>query len=316
MMSIYNVLLTTSVFAACSLFCGGLYCFLLILLKVPSSKTTKAIKAVGARSRPTPAGYLQTYDNISLFVSRILPMGDDRKQRMAANLKIAHINMPPELYEAKAIVKAGGYILLAIPVYLLASLVTSTMNNAYIAAIAPISAVLVAVIGVLQYTNAHEKITEAIKEKREQIDMDLPRFVYMISQELQIDHNVLSILEKHKNNFSDYFREELEITIADMRSSNREAALTRFEGRIGSTHLSEVTRGLIEMERGSDTHIYWENLSIRFSEYQKQQLRNIALKIPPKVNRLSMVLLFTMLLLYIVVLGTTLFDSFSVLFSV
>ena len=96
MMSIYNVLLTTAIFAACSLFCGGLYCFLLILLKVPSSKTTKAIKAVGARSRPTPAGYLQTYDNISLFVSRILPMGDDRKQRMAANLKIAHINMPPE----------------------------------------------------------------------------------------------------------------------------------------------------------------------------------------------------------------------------
>ncbi len=130
-----------------------------------------------------------------------------------------------------------------------------------------------------------------------------------------MDHNVLSILEKHKNNFSDYFREELEITIADMRSSNWEAALTRFEGRIGSTHLSEVTRGLIEMVRGSDTHVYWENLTIRFSEYQKQQLRNIALRIPPKINRMSMVLLFVMLLLYVVVLGTTMFDSFGVLFG-
>ena len=115
--------------------------------------------------------------------------------------------------------------------------------------------------------------------------------------------------------FSAYFREEIEITIADMRSSNWEAALTRFEGRIGSTHLSEVTRGLIEMVRGSDTSVYWENLSIRFSEYQKQQLRTIALKIPPKINRMSMVLLFVMLLLYVVVLGTTMFDSFGTLFA-
>lgn len=53
----------------------------------------------------------------------------------------------------------------------------------------------------------------------------------------------------------------------------------------------------------------------RFSEYQKQILRNFALKIPPKINRLSMVLLFVMLLLYVVVLGTTMFDSFGTLFS-
>lgn len=168
--------------------------------------------------------------------------------------------------------------------------------------------------------NAHhryhyEKISEAIKMKREQIDTDLPRFVGAIAQEIKTDHNVLSILEKHKDTFSPYFREELEITIADMRSSNWEAAITRFEGRIGSTQLSEVTRGLIEMARGSDTHVYWETLIYRFSEYQKQILRNFALKIPPKINRLSMVLLFVMLLLYVVVLGTTMFDSFGTLFS-
>lgn len=314
-MSIHNILLAIAIYTVCALFCGGVYFLLLIVLKIPSSKTTRAIKLIGARSRPTPAGYLQTYDNISAGLARILPMSDYRKQQLAANLKIAHINMAPELYEARAIVKALGYAILAVPVYILASLITAPMDNAYISAFAPISAILIAVVGVLQYTNAHEKISDAIKQKREQIDMDLPRFVYAISQEIQMDHNVLSILERHKNNFSDYFREELEVTIADMRSSNWEAALTRFEGRIGSTHLSEVTRGLIEMVRGSDTHVYWENLSIRFSEYQKQQLRNIALKIPPKVNRMSMVLLVVMLLLYVVVLGSTMFDSFGVLFA-
>ncbi len=176
-------------------------------------------------------------------------------------------------------------------------------------------AALMVVMGVLTFTDAHEKINDIIKQKREQIDMDLPRFVYAIAQELQRDHNVLTILERHKDNFSDYFKEEIEITIADMRSSNWEAALTRFEGRVGSTHLSEVTRGLIEMARGNDTHVYWENLSIRFSEVQKQQLRNIALKIPPKIEKMAMVLMVVMLLLYVAVLGTTMLDSFTVLFS-
>ncbi len=186
-------------------------------------------------------------------------MSDYRRQTMAANLKIAHISLPPELYEARALVKAAGYALLALPIYGAAALVTMNMTDGFARIIPPALAIVMVVLGVLQYTNSREKISEAIKEKREQIDMDLPRFVYTISQEIQMDHNVLSILEKHKNNFSEYFREELEITIADMRSSNWEAALTRFEGRIGSTHLSEVTRGLIEMVRGSDTHVYWEN---------------------------------------------------------
>lgn len=314
-MSIYNILLTAMIFAVCAFLCGGVYCFLLILLKIPSSKTTRAIRSVGSRGRPTPVGYVQTYNNISLFVSKLLPMSEYRRQTMAANLKIAHISLPPELYEARALVKAAGYALLALPMYGMAALVTMSMSGELARIIPPVLAVMMVIVGILQYTNSREKISEAIKQKREQIDMDLPRFVYAISQEIQMDHNVLAILEKHKNNFSEYFREELEITIADMRSSNWEAALTRFEGRIGSTHLSEVTRGLIEMVRGSDTHIYWENLTIRFSEYQKQQLRNIALKIPPKINRMSMVLLFVMLLLYVVVLGTTMFDSFGVLFG-
>lgn len=314
-MSLYDISLKAAVLLVCVLFCGGLYFLALVLFKVPSSKTTRAIRQIGPRNRPTPDGISQLYNNAAQFLSKILPMSKYREQQLEQNLKIAHITMPPKLYEARAIVKAVGYSLVGIPVYVLGWLATMTFDSPYIKAVPAVLALMFVVVGILQYTNAQEKITEAIKMKREQIDFDLPRFVYAISQEIRIEHNVLAILEKHKDSFSDYFREEIEITIADMRSSNWEAALTRFEGRIGSTHLSEVTRGLIEMVRGSDTSVYWENLSIRFSEYQKQQLRTIALKIPPKINRMSMVLLFVMLLLYVVVLGTTMFDSFGTLFA-
>ena len=64
-----------------------------------------------------------------------------------------------------------------------------------------------------------------IKEKRKQIEFDLPRFVYAISQEIQMSHDVISILERHKDNFSPYLNEEIEITIADMRTGNYEAAI-------------------------------------------------------------------------------------------
>ena len=110
-------------------------------------------------------------------------------------------------------------------------------------------------------------------------------------------------------------RKEIEITIADIRTGNYEAAITRFEGRIGSTNLSEVCRGFIQMIRGDDTSVYWETLAIRFSELQKQYLRNIALKIPPKVHRLSFFLMMSMMLLYIVVLGWELLSNMGVLFG-
>ena len=160
-----------------------------------------------------------------------------------------------------------------------------------------------------------QKVDSCIKEKRRQIEFDLPRLVYAISQEIQMTHDVISILERHKDNFSPYLNEEIAITIADMRTGNYEAAITRFEGRIGSTNLSEVCRGFIQMIRGDDTSVYWETLSVRFEELQRQHLRSIALKIPPKVHRLSFFLMMCMMLLYVVVLGWELISNMGILFG-
>ena len=291
-MSIYNIALYAVLAAVCGLFAAGLYQFALILLKVPSSRTTKAIKAIAARNRPTAAGFKNTYNDISLFVSRFIRLNEFKKKELADSLKIANISMSPELFTARALVRSAGIMLLSVPFFFFL----------------PIIGLLVIVLAVLMYV-------QGIKEKRKQIEFDLPRFVYAISQEIQMSHDVISILERHKDNFSPYLNEEIEITIADMRTGNYEAAITRFEGRIGSTNLSEVCRGFIQMIRGDDTSVYWETLAIRFSELQKQYLRNIALKIPPKVHRLSFFLMMSMMLLYVVVLGWELLSNMGVLFG-
>ena len=162
------------------------------------------------------------------------------------------------------------------------------------------------------HRNHKNIVTNAVKDLQEQIDIDLPRFVYSMKQEMLVSHDVLTILERHKNDYSDHWRKQMSITVADMRSGNYEAALQRLEGRVGSTNLSEVVRGLIEMSHGSDMSVYWETLQVRFSEMRKAQLRKIVKKIPDKIHNLSLWLIGAMLSIYIVVLITQLAESMSV----
>ena len=104
-------------------------------------------------------------------------------------------------------------------------------------------------------------------------------------------------------------KREIDITLADMKSGNVEVALTRLETRVGSTMMSDVTRGLIALNRGDDNHIYWGQLVLKFADYQRQLLRQQADAVPRKVKRLSMALMFCFMLIYVVVIGQVLVTS-------
>ena len=75
-MSIYNIALYVTLAAVCGLFAAGLYQFALILLKVPSRRTTNAIKSIASRNRPSAAGFKNTYNDIALFVSRFIRLNE------------------------------------------------------------------------------------------------------------------------------------------------------------------------------------------------------------------------------------------------
>ena len=80
-MSIYNILLYAAIVLIGFVFAGGLYCFALILLKVPSRRTTNAIKSIASRNRPSAAGFKNTYNDIALFVCHGLCTQYPRKFR-------------------------------------------------------------------------------------------------------------------------------------------------------------------------------------------------------------------------------------------
>ena len=134
------------------------------------------------------------------------------------------------------------------------------------------------------------------------------------SSKIYYSRNVLAILDNYRDKAGEILKEELNITVADMRSGNYELALTRFDARVGSIMLSDVVRGLISVLRGDETAVYWQSLSIRFADIQKQQLKLQAQKVPPKVKRLSMALLFCFISMYAVVIVMQIMDSLGAIF--
>jgi Flp pilus assembly protein TadB len=207
--------------------------------------------------------------------------------------------MSPEMHIANSIVKSMLIGILAVPMLF----------------IFPLLSPIIVALAVMMYFKASKGVADKIKEKRRHIEYELPRFVSHIEKTLKHNRDVLYILDSYKNNAGDELKQELEITIADMRSGNYEAALTRFESRVGSSMLSDVTRGLIGVLRGDETDVYWAGLAVKFSDYQRQLLKQQAQKIPGKVKRLSMCLLFCFMLIYIVVIGMEIMNSIGVLFG-
>lgn len=81
-MSIYNIALYAAIAVISLVFAGGLYCFALILLKVPAKRTTNAIKSIASRNRPSAAGFKNTYNDIALFVSRFIHLNEFKKKEL------------------------------------------------------------------------------------------------------------------------------------------------------------------------------------------------------------------------------------------
>ena len=135
-----------------------------------------------------------------------------------------------------------------------------------------------------------------------------------ITQHLKSTRDVLSMLDSFKRNAGAEFAAELDIVTADMRSSSYEAALTRFEARINSPMLSDITRGLIGVLRGDDSSVYFQMLSHDMKQLELQRLKAQAMKIPPKIRVFSFLLLLCFLMTYLAIIAFEIVNSLSGMF--
>lgn len=179
----------------------------------------------------------------------------------------------------------------------------------------PILCPFVLILAIVLYNMEIKKVAKKIGIKREKIEYELPRLVFTIEKTLKHSRDVLFMLDSYRENAGPELKHELSITVADMKSGNNEAAITRLESRVGSPMMSDVCRGLIGILRGDDTELYWASLEIKFNDVQRQQLRIRAQKVPKKVKRLSMCLLVCFMLTYVVVILSQIVDSLGTLFA-
>jgi flagellar protein FlaJ len=277
---------------------AGLFFILLDVLRLPYLSTAKAmLNTTRAEKKAARSSeiYLMTF---AVKLSRYIRMDEYRKHRLRNVLKATGMNMEPEIYQAYALVKAGAILLAVIPAGLVFPLLVPVM----------------VFLSVMVYFKETKKADEKLSVKRAAVEKELPRFVASIEQELKASRDVLSIVESYKKNAGEAFAGELTMLAADMRSSSYEAALTRFEARLNSPMLSDITRGLIGALRGDDSTMYFQMLAHDFKQLELQRLKSEAQKIPPKIRVFSFLMLMCFLFTYLAIIAFEIIKSLGGMF--
>lgn len=288
----------TQLFFTGILLAAGLYLILAGILKLPTMDTAKAMLNTGRKNKKTSKTVDAWLMLAAVKVSKHVHMDEYKHSRMVNILKAAGISMTPEVYSAYAITKAGAILLGVIPCLL----------------VLPLLSPVLIILAVLTYFKEIRKADEQLKEKREQIEGELPRFVSTIEQTLKASRDVLAMMENYKKNAGPAFARELDVLTADMRSSSYEAALTRFEARLNSPMLSDIFRGLIGVLRGDDSAVYFQMLAHDFKALELQRLKSQAQKIPPKIRIFSFVMLMCFLLTYMAIIVMQILSSLGTMF--
>jgi hypothetical protein len=290
---VFFILALFTVFFSC-----GAYMVAADYLSLPTFRASLAVLNVSRQEKKKKKSKDAMVLELSSKLSRFIRLDEYRKRKLAATLKSAGIKLSPETYIAKAWVKAGLVLLSIIPALI----------------VFPILSFLILFLAVLVYFKESRSADEAMKKRRDAIESGLSRFVMTLEQELKASRDILRVLETYRKNASPEFRHELDITIADMKSGSYEAALSRFEARIGSVMLSDVVRGLLSVLRGDDGRVYFQMLAHDFKLLEVQKLKLIAMKRPSKVRKYSFFMLGCFVLMYLAVMAVEIMKAFSTLF--
>lgn len=276
----------------------GLFFLSAAVLHLPTIGAARAMLGTIKQERKAAKTVETGLMTIAVRLAKYIRMDEYKRGRMANVLKASGMNLTPEVYQAYALTKAGVVLLGIIPcVFLL-----------------PLLSPVVVILAVLLYFKETQKADEKLKAKREEIEGELPRMVATIEQELKASRNVIGMLERFKTNAGPALTGELDILLADMRSSNYEAALTRFEARLNSPMLSDVVRGLIGVLRGDDSAVYFQMLAHDFKQIELQRLKAEAQKIPPKIRVFSFAMLMCFLLTYLAIICYVALESLGGMF--
>lgn len=278
----------------------GLYLILADIFKISKLKTSRTILNADKRMKKKTSKNMEVILlNLSTKLSKYIKLTDYKKDKLEMTLRSAQIKVSPETYIANVYIKTG--------IILLLSAISFLIN--------PFISILFFILAILIYIKEYNKAESILRKRKIHIENELPKLTMNISQELKLSRDVLKMLENYQKNSHDTpLSQELEITIADMRSGSYEQALKRFETRMCSSTLSEVIRGLIGVLNGNEEVLYFRMLSKNLNELEFQRLKGIAMRRPDKVKKYSAMMLSCLMLIYGVIFGYEIINGLSNMF--
>ena len=236
--------------------------------------------------------------NISNRLSEHIQLNEYSKERLSAVLKSADIYITPESYLARAVI-SGAAILAITPIALL---------------IFPPLMVVILLLAIAVFFKEYRSAFEVHEKKKKEIECELLRFASTVKESLKKSRDMLNILEAYRKTANTALSRELSITITDMRTGNYETALSRLSSRVNSNLLNDVVRGLLGTLRGDDQTRYFETIVDKMKELEIQKLRREVLKRPSKIKVYSFAMVVCFMLIYLVVMGVEILNSFGKLF--
>lgn len=277
---------------------AGLFFVAADAFKLPRLATERALISVGRREKKLVKSTEALLLGWSVKIAKWIRLDEYQRRRLSQTLTAAGLDMTAEVYTAYCLLKPALILLGIIPCLL----------------ILPILSPVVLILAVLVYFKESRRAEELVKSRVEKIEGELPRFAATVEQELAASRDVLRILENYKKHAGADFARELDILTADMRSSSYEAALVRFESRMGSATISDIVRGLVGVLRGDDGRMYFQMLSHDLKQVELRRLKAKAAKIPPKIRVFSFLMLSCFMLTYIVILVYQIITAMGTMF--
>lgn len=269
------------------LFGYGLFQLVGGIFDVPSHREIKTIMAVGKKKKERVNVLDAFVFKVSHLIIPYVRINPYKRKKMGNALKSLGSLDTPEMVYSRAFVESA--------IYAGAGLILVFIH--------PIFTLILLFYAIQRFSAQIGKIDQLMRKRREKIEWELPRFVNTVQQEIKKRQDLLAILIDFRKNSDGELGEELEVTIADMKTSDYENAISRLDARVVSSLLSDVTQGLIAVLRGDDIVSYFEQLGIQLRSFEKNRLKKEMNRRLEKIKKYPYILLFTFLLMVVYAVG-------------
>ena len=266
---------------------------------VPTAATSKMMLLAKKQTGTSDDKLFHVYvTKISEKLSPLIRLDPIKRSKLELTLSIAGIPLSPESYTIQAFLTALRTAVLGLPFFFAM----------------PLMGFVVLGLSVLMWFSTYYEAFDLVKKRKKLIETEIPRFAVSIQQGLSTDRDVLKLLTSYRRIAGPHLGQELDTTIADMKTGNYENALLHLQNRVGSTMLSDIVRGLIGTLRGDDQQMYFKMLVFDMRQIEQNNLKKEAAKRPKQMQKYSMMMLFCILLIYVVVLSIEVIGSLGAFF--